>query len=202
MSNTAVLQNHQVIFLRQEKPLELLQVHGESGQDKGTPGRTYAGSSESQNAMHQAHQRPKHHGPQKRKVREISGCVTPEVFEQVEQLRDVWAKEKGRQERLSRSEVVAALVKIGIQKSIVMQYGSMFEPILEKLMERIYGGNMKETNALLTEIYYTVEQIRITEEKLLYLALRGDTNMLYQELEDTEKAARVNIARQEYSRAG
>ena len=111
-------------------------------QDKGTPERTDKASGQPSYASSEAYrqEQPKHHGSQTRRLRELSGCVEVAVFDQVERMRVQWAKERGLTKKLSRSEVIGTLVTRGVQGHVDMQYGTLLEPIIKKVIkEQIQG---------------------------------------------------------------
>jgi hypothetical protein len=62
-----------------------MQAYAGVGQDKGTPGRTDKASGEAQYTSSPAYRQEqlKHHGSQKRRLKELSGCVETAVFDQV-----------------------------------------------------------------------------------------------------------------------
>ena len=101
------------------------------GQDKGTPRRTGAASSEPPYATQPAHAKPKHHGSQKRQLYEVSGCVTREVFARLEIMRHA-----GQKNEESRSSFVGRFVTQGVNQAVDLNYLSQIEPALERIIDR------------------------------------------------------------------
>src|SRR6266540_822807 len=113
---------------QQEQEIFLLQTHAGVGQDKATPPRMHAASDQPSNATAPAYRDiatppKKHHGSQKRQLREVAGCVPQQTFDEIERMRVQWGKHG---KKLSRSQVVGTLVKQGVQKNVDIKYGSMW----------------------------------------------------------------------------
>jgi hypothetical protein len=167
------------------------------GQDKGTPQRTDKASSEAQNASSQAYRplQPKHHGSQKRRLKELSGCVEIAVFDQVERMRIQWARERGLSEQLSRSEVVGALVARGVQAHIDMQYGTLLEPIIKKVIKEQIQGITNRAVYIAVQAFYSAEESRIINTKVLSYLFGQETEMYTQVVKDAREEARNNITK-------
>jgi hypothetical protein len=112
----------QVLFREPEAPL---------WQDKGTPGRTDAASREPSYTPKTAHSEQKHHGSQKRHLREVSGCIPTEVFTRLEIMRHA-----GQDDEESRSSLVGKFITQGVQRNGDLNYLSQIEPFIEGVMER------------------------------------------------------------------
>src|SRR3954447_15200458 len=113
-----------------ELPIFEFRAHGDVGQDKGTPARTDKASGQPSSATPPAYQRPQHHGSQKRRVREVSGCITEEFFQRLEVIRHA-----GKKDEVSRSFFVGKFIMQGIQQNADIQYISMLAPIIEKIID-------------------------------------------------------------------
>src|SRR6266446_3155064 len=108
----------------QEQEIFQLQTNAGVGQDKATPPRMYAASDQPSNATTPAYRDSapppkKHHGSQKRQLREVAGCVPQQTFDDIERMRGQWGKHG---KKLSRSQVVRTLVKRGVQKNVDIKY--------------------------------------------------------------------------------
>jgi len=159
-------------------------------QDKGALSRTYAALRQPQNATPPPQVRPKRHGSQKRRVREISGCVSKAVFDEVERMREQGGK------RLSRSAVVAALVTRGIQNYTDMQYGALLEPIISRQIHRDLQAYANRLSSLAVNARDSAEESRILLIKVLSLLLDTDRQVLYHLIDEAKKEARANILHQ------
>jgi hypothetical protein len=160
-------------------------AHAGVMQDKATPPRIYKASGKLSNSSLPAQPRPKHHGSQKRKLRQVSGCVPQNIFAEIERMREKWAKDQGKTERLSRSEVVGTLVKRGVQGNIDMQYGSMLEPVIKNEIKKDIGGYNNHVSFLAVNAYYKAAEADFKLDELLGYILRDST-----ELQKIKTAAR------------
>jgi hypothetical protein len=61
-------------------------------QDKATLPRIYKTFGEPSYSSPPAQPRPKHHGSQKRQLREVSGCITNDAFQRLEVMRTLEKK--------------------------------------------------------------------------------------------------------------
>jgi hypothetical protein len=136
-------------------------------QDKETPRRFTIASEQPSNIQgvafqHEtdenplAFQRPKHHGSQKRQVVPVAGCVPRHIADQIERMRD-----QGGEKKLSRSAVVATLIKRGVQQHVDMQYGATLEPVIENSIDRNIQSYSNRTANIGLQTYYAAEQARI-----------------------------------------
>ena len=166
-------------------------------QDKGTPERTDKAFGQLPYANSPAHrqEQPKHHGSQKRRLKELSGCVETEVFDQVERMRMQWARERGLCEQLSRSEVVGALVTRGVQAHIDMQYGTLLEPIIKKVIKEQIQGITNRAVYLAVQAFYSADESRIINTKVLSYLFGEETEMYKQVINDAREEARNNITK-------
>jgi hypothetical protein len=141
-------------------------------------------------------ERPKHHGSQTRQLIPVTGCVPPHIAAQLEKMRD----QKGKKP-LSRSAVVAELVKKGVQRHVDMQYGATLEPIIERTIERKIDQATSRTANLALEAFFSAEQSRILHIYTLRLLLGSDIDILPQIIRDSEEQARLNMKRYSYAEA-
>ena len=182
-----------------QKTGKIFEIHTYAGvgQDKGTPWRTDKASGEPSYASSPAYRQdqPKHHGSQKRRLKELSGCVETAVFDQVERMRIQWARERGLNRLLSRSEVVGALVTRGVQAHIDMQYGTLLEPIIKKVIKEQIQGITNRAVYLAVQAFYSAEESRIINTKVLSYLFGQETEMYKQVINDAREEARNNITK-------
>jgi hypothetical protein len=141
-------------------------------------------------------ERPKHHGSQTRQLIPVTGCVPSHIAAQLEKMRD----QKGKK-RLSRSEVIADILKKGVQRHVDMQYGATLEPIIEQTIERKIDQATSRTANLALEAFFSAEQSRILHIYTLRLLLGSDIDILPQIIGDSEEQARLNMKRYSYAEA-
>lgn len=165
-------------------------------QDKGAPGRSYAALREPQYAAIPAQVHPKHHGSQRRRIREVSGCVSANIFDQIERMRS----QGGR--RLSRSAVVAALITRGMQEYADMQYGALLEPVIRKTIVNQMQRDTNRTAYLSSRSFYSAEETRLLVLRLLSLVLIDKPHLYEQYRADAKKQARLSLDRQNEDRQG
>jgi hypothetical protein len=139
---------------------------------------------------------PKHHGSQTRQLIPITGCVPLHIAAQIDKMRD----QKGKKP-LSRSAVVADLLKKGVQRHVDMQYGATLEPIIERTIERKIDQATARTANLALEAFYSAEQSRILIIYTLRLLLGSDIDILPEIIMDSEEQARLNMKRYSYAAA-
>ena len=199
------------IFKREE-------VYASVMQDKITPGRYRRASGEPLNAggvvfeRHEhiletnpvfdrateentlAFERPKHHGSQTRQLIPVTGCVPSHIAAQLEKMRD-----QGGKRKLSRSEVIADILKKGVQRHVDMQYGATLEPIIERTIERKIDQATSRTANLALEAFFSAEQSRILNIYTLRLLLGSDIDILPQMITESEEQARLNMKRSAYT---
>jgi len=101
-------------------------------------------------------QRPKHHGSQKRQVVPVAGCVPRHIADQLERMRD-----QGGKQKLSRSAVVANLIRRGVQQHVDMQYGATLEPVIEKSINRNIQSYSNRNANINLQALYAAEQNRL-----------------------------------------
>ena len=186
--------------LIQEQEVFILQTHAGVGQDKATPPRQYAASDQPFNATPPAYRDrtpppKKHHGSQKRQLREVAGCVPQQTFDEIERMRVQWGKHG---KKLSRSQVVGTLVKQGVQKNVDIKYGSMLEPVIREEIKRQIQSYSNRNANLAVHAYYSAEQARILLLRVLSLLL-DNVEELPELIAHSQKQSRENL---KYSMGG
>jgi hypothetical protein len=141
-------------------------------------------------------QRPKHHGSQTRQLIPVTGCVPPHIAAQLEKMRDQKGKKK-----LSRSAVVADILKKGVQRHVDMQYGATLEPIIERTIERKIDKATSRTANLSLEAFCAAEEGRILNMYTLRFLLGGDSDLLSQIVNDARAEARQSLKSYAYAEA-
>jgi hypothetical protein len=147
-------------------------AHGGVLQDKATLPRTYKASGEVSYPAPPAQPRPKHHGSQKRQLREVSGCITNDAFQRLEAMRNV-----GKKNEVSRSSVVGKFVTQGIQQNADMQYISMLEPIIKNEIKKDIGGYSNRVAFLAANAYYKAAEADFKLDELLRYIIRDSTEL-------------------------
>src|SRR3954463_13869704 len=139
-------------------PVELFLEKKESSapfwQDKGTPGRTDTASPEPSYLPKMAQSTPKHHGSQKRQLHEVSGCVTDAVFQKLEIMRHA-----GLPNEESRSSYVGRFVTQGVQWSADLNYLSIIEPQIERILDKKFNRFENRFIAVIARLTYQIGQI-------------------------------------------
>jgi hypothetical protein len=138
-------------------------------------------------------ERPKHHGSQKRQLIPVTGCVPSHIAAQLEKMRD----QKGKK-RLSRSAVVADILKKGVQRHVDMQCGATLEPIIEQTIERKIDQATSRTANLALEAFSSAEEARMLTIYLLRFIL-GDDVLLEQIVADVRSEAQESLKRYSYA---
>src|SRR6059058_4873723 len=141
-------------------------------QDKATPQRSYKASGEISYPSPPAQPRPKHHGSQKRQLREVSGCITNAAFQRLEVMRNA-----GKKNEVSRSSVVGKFVTQGIQQNADMQYISMLEPVIKKEIKKDIGGYSNRIAFLAVNAYYKAAEANFKLDEILRYILRDSTEL-------------------------
>ena len=169
--------------MNSQKPQEVFNMITYAGvlQDKATLQRSYKASGESSYSSPPAQLRQKHHGSQKRKLVEVSGCVTRQTFNELERMR-----EQGG-EKLSRSSVVGTLVTRGVQGNVDMQYGSMLEPVIKNEIKKNIGGYSNHIAFLAVNAFYKSAKTDFKLDELLLHILRDSS-----ELKKIQTEARIH----------
>lgn len=163
-------------------------------QDKATLPRTYKASGEATYDSPLAQLRPvthdqsstqkKHHGSQKRKLVEVSGCVTRQTFNELERMRNQGGK------ILSRSSVVGTLVTKGVQGNVDMQYGALLEPIIKNEIKKDIGGYSNHVAFLAINAYYRAAEANFKLDEILRYIL-PDSSELHKIKVEARREART-----------
>jgi hypothetical protein len=153
-------------------------------QDKATPQRTYKASGEPSYSSPPAQLRPKHHGSQKRQLCQVSGCITNDAFQRLEVMRNA-----GKKNEVSRSSVVGKFVTQGIQQNADMQYISMLEPIIKKVIERKIDSYANRIAFLTAQDYYASKTVEIFLGKIVKLLPSIDIDLCNRYLKQSRKEA-------------
>jgi hypothetical protein len=175
------------------QPQELFRERGDSEekraplwQDKGTPRRTGAASPEPSDTPKTAHSGQKHHGSQKRQLREVSGCIPTEVFTRLEIMRHA-----GQDDEESRSSFVGKFVTQGVQRHGDRNNLSMIEPYIEGVMDRKLNEFF---NRFLGLTARNTRELSVIMPLLLgFFGKYLPPEVLHQIEADANTAARVNI---------
>jgi hypothetical protein len=99
----------------------------------------------------------------------------------------------GKKNEVSRSSVVGKFVTQGIQQNADMQYISMLEPIIEKVIERKIDSYANRIAFLSVQGYYAAEESNLKLDILLRSILGPDE--LHHLQAKVKKEARDNISR-------
>ena len=136
-------------------------------QDKATPARRSSPFGEPQNAP-PAQETQKHHGSNKRRVRQVSGYLMPEEFAEVERMRGTG------ENRLHRGKVVSKLIRMGLAVALDQQHASMLEPRIEQTLNRLFEAFSNRQASFLSKIHTAAKQGELNTEDILRLAYKND----------------------------
>lgn len=156
-------------------------------QDKATLPRIYKASGEPTYDSPPAQLRPKHHGSQKRKLVEVSGCITRQTFNELERMREQGGT------KLSRSSVVGTLVTKGVQGNVDMQYGALLEPIIKNEIKKDIGGYINQIVFLAENAYFKAAEANFKLDEILRYFLR-DSSELHKIQADAREYARSALS--------
>jgi len=136
--------------------------------------------------------RPTHHGSQTRQLRELAGCVTDDVFTKVESLRDQWGEpnEKGKRQRLSRSQVVASIITRGVQGIIDMKYGSLLQPVFQKELRDSINPQANRIVSIAAPTRAEATLARIYNQIILSLVLKDNVKLFAEYQQAAREQAR------------
>ena len=167
------------------------QQHGIlGGQDKGTPVRTDAASHEASYPPKMAHSPPKHHGSQKRRLHEVSGCIDDAVFQRLETMRHA-----GRKNEESRSSYIGKFVTQGVLRNGDFNYLSMIEPEIERIFDKKFNRFENRFIAVIARLAYQMGQVLYLLLNYLFLSFHNDEEALRKIEAKSENSARSNITR-------
>lgn len=143
--------------------------HAGVGQDKGTPWRTGAASSQpapsetpayAENFQEFAHGQvhtPKRHGSQKRRTVQVYSSLPPHIAKQLQKLRFQNGKDG---QPLTLSAVIAGLLTQAVQQQVDMQYGALIEPTMKQLLHNENQGRDARFASLLVKIAIDIGQTK------------------------------------------
>ena len=155
-------------------------------QDKATPPRRPSPFGEPQNAP-PAQETQKHHGSNKRRVRQVSGYLMPEEFAEVERMRGTG------ENRLQRGKVVSKLIRMGLAVALDKQHASMLEPRIEQTLNRLFEAFSNRQASFLSKIYTASKQGELNTEDILRLAYKNDPETFNQKIQKNLDDAHVSL---------
>jgi hypothetical protein len=149
--------------------MQIEEIYSAGGkmQDKATPPRRSSPSGEPHNVP-PAQQNPKHHGSNKRRVRQVSGYLMPEEFSEVERMRGTG------ENKLKRGKVVSKLIRMGLAVALDQQHASMLEPRIEQTLNRLFEAFDNRQASFLSKIYTATKHGELNTEDILRLAFKND----------------------------
>jgi hypothetical protein len=100
-----------------------------------------------------------------------------------------------RENKISDSAAGSALLERMIQYNADIQYGALLEPIIKNEIKKDIGGYSNRIAYLAVQAYYSAEESRIINTKVLSYLFGDDTEIFKQVVAEARKEARVNIAR-------
>src|ERR687896_582305 len=97
--------------------------------------------------------------------------------------------------KISDSAAGSALLERMIQHNADMQYGALLEPIIKNEIKKDIGGYSNRIAYLAAQAYYSAEEARIINTKVLRYLFGSDTEIFKQVVAEARKEARANISR-------
>jgi hypothetical protein len=82
-----------------------------------------------------------------------------------------------------------------IQHNADMQYGALLEPIIKNEIRKDMGGFSNRLAYLTVQVYYSAEESRIINTRVLSYLFGSDTEIYKQVVAEAKKEARANIRR-------
>jgi hypothetical protein len=155
-------------------------------QDKATPPRRPSPFGEPQNVP-PAQETQKHHGSNKRRVKQVSGYLMPDEFAEVERMRGTG------ENRLNRGKVVSKLIRMGLAVALDQQHASMLEPRIEQTLNRLFEAFLNRQASFLSKIHTAAKQGELNTEEILRLAYKNDPNEFNRIIEKNEKDAHLSL---------
>ena len=155
-------------------------------QDKATPPRRSSPLGEPQNVP-PAQETQKHHGSNKRRVRQVSGYLMPEEFAEVERMRGTG------ENRLQRGKVVSKLIRMGLAVALDQQHASMLEPRIEQTLNRLFAAFSNRQASFLSKIYTATKQGELNTEDILRLAYKNDPETFNQKIQKNLDDAHTSL---------
>ena len=177
-----------------QKPKAVFEFKAYAGvmQDKYAPERVYKASGQAVTPNTPARTEDsnfsgKHHGSNKRKTKEIASWVLPPIKARIQSM--------ARQQELSESKVVGALVEKALQFDADLQYGAMLRPVIEDTINKTLRCETNRSASLAIEAFYSAEQGRIVSIYILRFLLGEDIEILPQIIKESQEQARENMKR-------
>jgi hypothetical protein len=155
-------------------------------QDKETPPRLFSPDGAPQNDP-PAQETTKHHGSNKRRVRQVSGYLMPEEFAEVERMRGTG------ENRVKRGKVVSKLIRMGLAVALDQQHASMLEPRIEAVMDRKFEAFSNRYGSFLSKIYKAAIRGELKTEEILRLAYKNDPDGFHKLVEKIKSDASVSL---------
>ena len=100
-----------------------------------------------------------------------------------------------KQQELSESKVVGALVEKALQFDADLQYGAMLRPVIEDTINKTIRSETNRSASLAIEAFYSAEQGRIVSIYILRFLLGEDIEILPQIIKESQEQARENMKR-------
>src|ERR687895_290866 len=100
-----------------------------------------------------------------------------------------------KENKISDSAAGSALLERMIQHNADMQYGALLEPIIKNEIKKDIGGLSQHNSSLAAQAYYSAEEARIINTKVLRYLFGSDTEIFKQVVAEARKEARANISR-------
>jgi hypothetical protein len=97
--------------------------------------------------------------------------------------------------KISDSAAGSALLERMIQHNADMQYGALLEPIIKNEIKKDMGGFSNRLAYLTVQAYYSAEESRIINTRVLSYLFGSDTEIFKQVVVEAKKEARANISR-------
>jgi hypothetical protein len=101
-----------------------------------------------------------------------------------------------KENKISDSAAGSALLERMIQHNADMQYGALLEPIIKNEIRKDMGGFSNRLAYLTVQVYYSAEESRIINTRVLSYLFGSDTEVYKQVVAEAKKEARANIRRQ------
>ena len=100
-----------------------------------------------------------------------------------------------KENKISDSAAGSALLERMIQHNADMQYGALLEPIIKNEIRKDMGGFSNRLAYLTVQVYYSAEESRIINTRVLSYLFGSDTEVYKQVVAEAKKEARANIRR-------
>ena len=100
-----------------------------------------------------------------------------------------------KENKISDSAAGSALLERMIQHNADMQYGALLEPIIKNEIKKDIGGYSNRIAYLAAQAYYSAEEARIINTKVLSYLFGSDTEIFKQVVAEARKEARANLSR-------